>query len=138
MYWPVGPPRIFAAKAPSSEHLPEYDSDDSDSAEVVRNRISLSSGPEDIESLPENREYSSEGEHTDVSQKVGEQQVFEDVELPLSSSSESRPKLRFDDETRAHIVALSVARGGMLFASITVSDLTIWQTKAGASELHGE
>ncbi|KAL7276296.1 WD40 repeat protein [Rhizina undulata] len=140
MYWPLGAPRIYAAKIPAASSPHIYDSDDS-SAELVRNSLSLSSVDNDTDEFEEVNEEPEEEE--DESRKVGEKEVAdqESIEAP-----EKKEKGRAKDSAangedgrnrdKRNIVALKVARNGLVFATITTSELTIWQTKPTAVVAH--
>jgi hypothetical protein len=146
MYWPVGTPRIYAAKLPAVISPPVYDSDDG-SAELVRNSLSASSGSgngdgeddegfEEVKELPEEEDDDALGQD---GQKVGEKEVVDQDMLDVpkknradraDSTTSSISGLGKDGEPgRGDIIALKVARNGFLFATITASELTIWQMK---------
>ncbi|KAH0607581.1 uncharacterized protein H6S33_002615 [Morchella sextelata] len=153
MYWPVGTPRIYAAKLPAVISPPVYDSDDG-SAELVRNSLSASSGSgngdgeddegfEEVKELPEEEDDDALGQD---GQKVGEKEVVDQDMLDVpkknradraDSTTSSISGLGKDGEPgRGDIIALKVARNGFLFATITASELTIWQMKPTAVVAH--
>lgn len=117
MYWPVGAPRIYAAKLPvPSIPPPSYDSRNPSTSSV---RASTDSGPNPpaAASVDESSE--------DENRKVGEQEVVdedEDAKAPPPPTPEQH-------QDASHIIALKVARNGNLFATVTSAELTIWQTK---------
>ena len=130
MYWPIGAPRVYAAKVPQPSISLEYDSEDA--AEFSRhNRLSISSVPDDPEH-PESTKGSIDDE--DEGRKIGEQEVEDEESLPETPSAQSGrgpTRSTSNEESRTHIVALRVARSGMLFATVTRAELTIWQMKVG-------
>jgi len=130
MYWPIGAPSIYAAKIPPPATGIDYDSDES--AELVRNSLSLSPAPAedgDETDLPkETVEDEEDG------RKVGEREVEDEESLPETPTAQDEQESTTsdgaqDDESRTHIVALRVARTGSLFATIARAELTIWQMK---------
>lgn len=147
MYWPLGTPRIFAAKLPPDSLPPEFDSDD-DSAELVQSSPSLSSkydeeDEDDYERVNgEEDDDDDEDESAQQGKKVGEKEVM-DQELKEAPRQRSKRKGidrttrgtlsvgEHEEEQKRNILSLKVARNGMLFATITSSELTIWQMKVG-------
>lgn len=147
MYWPLGTPRIYAAKLPATSSPPTYDSDD-DSAELVRNSLSASSGSErgeeDFEEVKEVPEDDDEDALGQDGQKVGEKEVVDQdmLEVPKkkigkadSAASSISGAGKDNDQGRGDIIALKVARNGFLFAAVTGSELTIWQMKVSEHTL---
>lgn len=124
MYWPLGTPRIYAAKLPAVSAPPIYDSDD-DSAELVRNSLSSSSGVGEEDDEVKELADDDEDEARD-GQKIGEKEVAD--EIPQQRTDPVVDDADADIETG--ILALKIARNGVLFATITAAELTIWQTKA--------
>lgn len=129
MYWPLGTPRIYVAKLPAVSAPPVYDSDD-DSAELVRNSLSGSSGAGEDDDDSNVKELAEDDEEeTRDGQKIGEKEVADevpqrtdedgDVEAPAATAATG-------------VLALKVARNGVLFATVTAAELTIWQTKVSA------
>jgi hypothetical protein len=136
MYWPIRAPTIFVAKVPPPSQSIDYDSEES--AELVRHSLSIGSVPDD-EGNEAGKEATDEEEE---GRKIGEKEVEEDGST--SGTSDAEDKLRNgeaesalvnSEETRSHLVALRVARSGLLFATITRSELTIWQTKVRFNRL---
>ncbi|KAI5818466.1 RIC1-domain-containing protein [Pyronema omphalodes] len=137
MYWPIRAPTIFVAKVPPSSQSIDYDSEES--AELVRHSLSIGSVPDD-EGNEAGKEATDEEED---GRKIGEKEVEEDGSSSGTSdvedklrNGESESALGNGEETRSHLVALRVARSGLLFATITRSELTIWQTKPTAVVAH--
>jgi hypothetical protein len=130
MYWPIGVPRVYKANVPPPEAPIDYDSDGS--AELVRNSLSLSNAP--LEDPDQSGSAKGSTEDDDEGRKVGEQEVEDEESLPETSAHGGEKGMgdsALDEATRTHILALRVARSGVLFATITRAELTIWQMKVG-------
>ena len=131
MYWPIAAPRVYVARVPPPAVPIDYDSEGS--AELVRRRLSVSSAVTDAEADPDvNGSTKNCVEEEDEGRKVGEQEVEDEESLPDTPGATSHHHRRSSescDEARSHITAIRVARNGHLFATITRTELTIWQTK---------
>ena len=152
MYWPIRAPRIYVAKIPPPSIPIDYDSEES--AELVQHSLSFSStaavaaaaaaADGDDAADPEGSRQESTEDEDEEGRKVGEKEVEVEDEEPSETPSagaktaaaRSPPTLAAsaaqDEATRSHIVALRVARSGLLFATVTRAELTIWQTKVSA------
>lgn len=142
MYWPLGTPRIYAAKLPATSTPPVYDSDDG-SAELVRNSLSTSSGiDEEEEDFEKVKELPEDDDEAQDGQKVGEKEVVDQdmLEVPkrkgpgkrIDSRASSVSAGAEEGAEEGDIIALKIARNGFLFATITGSELTIWQMKVSS------
>lgn len=119
MYWPVGAPRIYAAKLPiPSIAPPSYDSRNHSTSSA---RASTDSTAEPTPPAAASVDECSEDEN----RKVGEQEVVDEDE-EAKALPQPTPEQHQD---ASHIIALKVARNGSLFATVTSAELTIWQTK---------
>ena len=155
MYWPIRAPRVYVAKIPPPSIPIDYDSEES--AELVQHSLSFSStaaataatataaaaADGDNAADPEGSRQGSTEDEDEEGRKVGEKEVeVEDDEASetpgagaktAAAAARSPPTLAAstgqDEATRSHIVALRVARSGLLFATVTRAELTIWQTK---------
>lgn len=145
MYWPLGTPRIFSAKF--TNLVTTYDSDDNTETDTL---VALS--PVD------NVEASSSQSHSDnpllnnglglgkddpVNSRQKDWPNISSASSPHISrdgssveSKISRPNLDviFSEETSGQLasgalLALRMSRNGALFATLSVSEMTIWQTK---------
>ncbi|CUS15732.1 unnamed protein product [Tuber aestivum] len=171
MYWPLGTPRIYAAKPPLDSSPPAYDFDDG-SGKLIQNspslllrdgdggdgdeddhceRVNNEDGEDDDDDDDDDDDEDDEddGENSQEGKKVEEKEII-DLELrgallpPWPKGKGTDLKIRNhqsalgreEEERRKHILSLKVARSGMLFATITVSDLTIWQMKPTAVVAH--
>lgn len=146
MYWPLGTPRIFYAKGSNSPTT--YDSDDAHDSETL-----VAVSPNDFGEIT-GTGLRSEG------RKLGKEKEEEAGSASLQSSStshidnkKSRSSLNVtisEDVNKkagsSAILALKMSRNGALFATINISELTIWQTKVrldyrhesqGCSETYG-
>jgi hypothetical protein len=141
MYWPIGAPRIYAA---SSSRTPkarviQFD-DDAESRETTEGSGSLINAPSSTE---EDREEDTDGYEAESGLRTPmtpmtpgvPKQVEEDAaQRPLSARALGRLDEKLEDIiTKAEgepILALRISRSGHLFAVITATSLTVWQTKA--------
>lgn len=130
MYWPIAAPRVYVARVPPPAVPIDYDSEGS--AELVRHRLSVSSAADDPD---QNDSVKGSTEDEDEGRKVGEKEVEDEESLPDTPSASSRGNQHQNstnsspNEELSHIIALRVARNGHLFATVTKTELTIWQTK---------
>lgn len=114
-YWPISSPSVFAATKHGNRETTRVSSD----------------GLEDGE-LDAERGGSNGASHTPIPQ---EESVKEegDVTEPTASGRPRRQRTTdrsHDDDIHGEIIAIRVTRSGHMFATLTRSTLTIWQTKA--------
>lgn len=137
MYWPIGAPRIYAASTSNAPrgHTLESD-DDAESRETTEGSGSLVNAPSTISGgdqedgrtspdvfsdppktprTPGIRPVEQDGHHHLSARSLGD--------LGASINSASR------DPDKEPILSIKLSRAGHLFATITNSTLTIWQTK---------
>ena len=127
-YWPISSPSVFAA---TKHTLPERPQASHDGAEPtsqdprqggrpgVAADDSTQGSVADSEERTEGDESSTHGEHG-VEEKPVEQKPKQHRETEHLS----------EDDVSGEIIAIKVTRSGHMFATITRSTLTIWQTKA--------
>lgn len=131
MYWPIGAPRIYAAstsKAPG-HHTFELE-DDAESRETTEGSGSLLEAPSiggdgDLENP------------SDASTPVTPMTPMTPGIKPVEHDTQRRQSVRFNghDTTLSEsadnepLLSLKISRTGHLFAVITSTSLTIWQTK---------
>ncbi|OAK98731.1 RIC1-domain-containing protein [Phaeosphaeriaceae sp. SRC1lsM3a] len=113
-YWPISSPSVFAATKHGNRETTRVSSD----------------GLEDGE-LDAERGGSNGASHTPIPQ---EESVKEegDVTEPTASGRPRRQRTTdrsHDDDIHGEIIAIRVTRSGHMFATLTRSTLTIWQTK---------
>lgn len=135
MYWPIGLPRIYAASSSSKAHqgrvfLSEDDAASRDTAE------GSFSPPRDLSTI-------SEQEESDFQQQVpltpatpltpGIKSVDHDHVSPkIYNGDENVVDRNFGQVGKEPVLAVRISRTGHLFATITATTLTIWQTKPTA------
>lgn len=136
MYWPIGAPRIYAAsnsQAPKDRVL-EFD-DDAESRETTEGSGELLDVPSTTSDGGPNEDNRLHLGHTTplTPTTPGIKPVEHDAQGRLSTrllkdtvESMGNPPVSADKEP---ILALRVSRIGHLFAVITSTSLTIWQTK---------
>ena len=127
MYWPIGAPRIYAAsnsKSLEEERVFESD-DDAESREITEDSGSLElEGKQEVE-----REAGSGATTPIIPLTPGIKPVEHDTHRrphPRSFAYESSASGAPDKEP---LLALKISRIGHLFAVITSTSLTIWQSK---------
>jgi RAB6A-GEF complex partner protein 1 len=128
MYWPIGAPRIYAASSSkTSKNIIQVD-DEAESRGAIEwgvNTQDLSSNPvrDNQNPLPEQLTPSI----------LGIASAGQDIQNRLSTRSTSDFSDKLGDvvtQTKNKtILAIKVSRSGHLFAVVTATSLTIWQTK---------
>ena len=144
MYWPVGAPRIYAASSSKSTgNLTVESDDDAESREATDGSGSLLEAPSTVSGDRSDDGISApSGTSTPMSPgtpgvKPIEQQEPQSAlsarllrpEVPLSSAAAASAR-------KEALLALRVSRTGHLFAVISPTSLTIWQTKV-CTPTHG-
>jgi hypothetical protein len=137
MYWPIGAPRIYAASSSkaSKDRMLESD-DDAESRDTTEGSGSLLNAPS-INSgggSEDDGERRLEGAATPITPTTpGIRPVELDYHRRLSARSVGQDgfspgfgQIQADQEP---LLALRISRTGHLFAVITSTSLTIWQTK---------
>ena len=140
MYWPIGAPRIYAASnsKSASEHTFESD-DDAESRETTEGSGSLLEAPI---TTPDGNQ---EGEHEAGSGSTTPVIPSTPGILPIEHDNHGHSLLRLGGHEamrsgsadKEPLLALKISRIGHLFAVITATSLTIWQTKVNNSEDFG-
>jgi hypothetical protein len=134
MYWPIGAPRIYAASTSKAPQGPTFElDDDAQSRETTEGSGSLLEAP----SIggDENEDISG------VSTPVTPMTPITPGIKPVEHDTQRRVSVRFNghDNTLSAsadnepLLSLKMSRSGHLFAVITSTSLTIWQTKACSS-----
>jgi hypothetical protein len=130
MYWPIGAPRIYAAS--KHELYPAYTTTSDDGSE----RESTTETEEDdrtngtaIPARDGEEDATSEDEingdaHAVSASAAGRRES--DVQTLKSNGAAQQAA---DDDPGGEIVGLQLSRSGHMFATITKSTLTVWQTK---------
>ena len=110
MYWPLGAPNVYALSKHATERANVYHSDD---------------GVEKTESSRGNGVGGQSGSSTD-----GQQNNLPNISVNGGPAENGNGDSREELSAREReIIAAKVSRGGGIFATITRSTLTLWQTK---------
>ncbi|KAJ9627707.1 WD40 repeat protein [Taxawa tesnikishii (nom. ined.)] len=117
MYWPIAAPKIYAASKQTA-HKKTTTTDDGLQDLEPRDASKPSLGSSDLLRSEDNGDH---GEETLLQNSEATRKEVAEVEEP-----EERRQSVQDNHT---IVGMKVARSGHLFATITRSSLSIWQTK---------
>jgi hypothetical protein len=137
MYWPIGAPRIYAASSSkaSKDRVLESD-DDAESRETTEGSGSLLNAP----SIDSEGGLEGDGERRLSEATTPLTPVTPGIK-PVEYDIQRRPSTRFIGQDGAFpalgpiqadkepLLALRISRTGHLFAVITSTTLTIWQTK---------
>ena len=132
MYWPIGAPRIYAATSSSTsqKHIVEVD-DDAESRETTEGSGSVveDRGIDSEDRSEEDQEITS-GLSTPVTPITpGIKPVEHDTQRRFSEKLLAHEAGSFKATDKQPLLALRMSRSGHLFAVITTTSLTIWQTK---------
>ncbi|KAF2460727.1 hypothetical protein BDY21DRAFT_333237 [Lineolata rhizophorae] len=122
MYWPIGAPRVYAATQLASETGRNVATDDN-ASEALRGEGS--------------RQHALNGHGGDAEHDSGlgvEGQLVDAGEQKESAGMEQSPEEwnadeRAEEDIYGEIIGVRLARNGHIFATITRTTLTIWQTK---------
>jgi hypothetical protein len=137
MYWPIGAPRIYAASSSkaSTDRVLESD-DDAESRETTEGSGSLLNAP----SIDSGRGSEDDGERRLSGATTPITPVTPGIK-PVEHDHQRRLSARFIGQDgsvsgfgpvqadKEPLLALRISRTGHLFAVITSTSLTIWQTK---------
>ena len=134
MYWPIGAPRIYAASNHALSREPTLlASDDADSKASLL-ESSLPDSDRDSEAVVAVTGEPKEGGRT--AQDPATKGKNKEVSDPQSRPDTPRDRDGVEDGSDAPltqddgaIIALRASRSGHLFATITTTTLTIWQTR---------
>ena len=110
-YWPISSPSVFAATKHTN---PE------------RTRVSNDGVEEGARHDAPNDSPRPTDKDAAVTQREGTVKEEEPVSSPPPRASDQLP----EDDIHGEIIAIRVTRSGHMFATLTQSTLTIWQTKA--------
>lgn len=130
MYWPIGTPRIYAtssSRAPACRLVVSHDglSSPLDS--------SLAASPAFPSGQPRGIDDDLLPPPTPVTPSSPKTPRIESVEHDDDGSTDSRPESRGSDvddlPLKDPVLAMRISRSGNLFAVITATSITVWQTK---------
>jgi len=132
MYWPIGAPRIYAvtnSKLPRDRIL-ESD-DDAESREATEGSGSLVDAPSiDLDGRAEDEQENASGLSTPVTPMTpGIKPVEHDTQRRFPPRFSGQETFLSGIAEKEPLLALRISRTGHLFAVITSTSLTIWQTK---------
>ena len=129
-YWPISAPSVYAT---SKQKLPEACIATSDDGVSHPGQLQTYPGAsydaqdEDPESIESSADPVTEDEDEDAKQR---QRRMDDDEKKSTATKDVPPKESFSEEDiSGEIIGIRVTRSGHMFATITHSTLTIWQTK---------
>ena len=135
MYWPIGAPRIYAAsnsKADARQYEFEEEDDDAESRETTEGSGSLLNTP----SVEGGGELQAELPPLPKTPKTPNTPGISPVEqhdwqspAPAQGNGNGNGNRFSRSVERDPLLALQISRTGHLFAVITSTSLTIWQTK---------
>jgi RAB6A-GEF complex partner protein 1 len=134
MYWPVGAPRIYAASNSSTSKGRIYHlNDDVESHEATRSSSYINASNAASDSAQDDEELLS-GHLTPTTPRTPAiQPVEHDAQRRLLARSldhlEDGHHDTIREAERQPILGLKMSRTGHLFAVITATSMTIWQTK---------
>ncbi|TVY56015.1 RAB6A-GEF complex partner protein 1 [Lachnellula cervina] len=133
MYWPIGAPRIYAASniKAAKERIFEFD-DDAESRETTEGSGSLVDAPSAVAEDREHDELQSSIPIPSTPITPGIKPVEHASEQNLSTRLSSRDASFSRSADTEPLLALRISRTGHLFAVITSTSMTIWQTKPTA------
>jgi len=132
MYWPTGAPRIYAASSSrvNKHQVVEFD-DDAESRETTEGSGSLLNAPS-VDSESKSDDGPSAPSTPPVTPGIQPVEQF-DTQRYFSTrlTGQNAPIAGgvSDSTEKEPLIALRISRTGHLFAVITETSLTIWQTK---------
>ncbi len=132
MYWPVGAPRIYAASnSKSAKELVLASDDDAESRETIEGS---SSSLEALNIAPDGRQDNGHDVGSGATTPVipstpGIKPVEHDIHGRPHSQSVGSEAVKLGPVDKEPLLSLKISRIGHLFAVITSTSLTIWQTK---------
>jgi hypothetical protein len=113
-YWPISSPSVFAATKHTDPRRPQV-SHDGVEHKQPREKHDESNGGSHTQTEDEAYTQGKSG----VEEKDGEH-----------LSQRSAPDASIEEDIHGEIIAIRVTRSGQMFATLTRTTLTIWQTKA--------
>lgn len=117
-YWPISSPSVFAATKSTNLERTPVSHDGADEA---------SQNGRDGASEAETESTNGIDDKELTGRKEGLEEELQEREARRTSSSAQFA----EDDVHGEIVAIRVTRSGQLFATLTRTTLTIWQTKVG-------
>lgn len=136
MYWPIGAPRIYAASSSKAVQNRTLESDDdAESRGTEEGGGSLLEAQIGALKLEDGQDASYGGSPTPMTPKTpGIRPVEHDSEGRYFPQFSSQLSTFIGSADKEPLLSLKISRIGHLFAVITSTTLTIWQTKARTSQ----
>lgn len=136
MYWPIGAPRVYAASSSKSptDRVLEFD-DDAESRETTEGSGSLIEAPNvGSEGRGDGQYEPASGLSTPITPITpGIKPVEHDTQRRFSNRFLGQDPSFARSADKEPLLGLKISRTGHLFAVITATSLTIWQTKVSWS-----
>ena len=131
MYWPVGGPRVYSASRQTLRESQFTTSEDALDSDEEDNSLKGNDNGEEVGSSggQEPAEESEEGQEEVTRISNSKNDGVAEEQGPERGPAEKAQSPDSDDELSENIIGLRLSRSGHLFASITQSTMTIWQTK---------
>ena len=117
-YWPISSPSVFAATKNTTLERTPVSHDGTDEAS------------QDGQDGASEAETESTNETDDTKSTEGEEEVQYEGKEQIARQTSSLDQFA-EDDVHGEIIAIRVTRSGQLFATLTRTTLTIWQTKVG-------
>ena len=127
-YWPISSPSVFAAAKHTHPERTQTSHDGAEPTSDARRHGVEGDGPES--SVTDSEEL----DESDESAVQSGREVKEKIVQPKSTLHRGTEQLP-EDDVSSNIIGIKVTRSGHMFATITRSTLTIWQTKARLDEI---
>lgn len=126
MYWPIGAPKVYALS--KHELLDEHVLTSDDDAGCASPSNASGSPTLGIDGRPPSQPHTRRDDSNDA-QVDRPEKPKEDDRAPAATKDNAPAVKLLGDGSQEGIVGLQVTRSGHVFATITRSALTIWQTK---------
>lgn len=139
MYWPIGAPRVYAAcnNKASRDRQHQFD-DDAESSHATEDASYINAPSANLEVPQDEEGMLSAGHLTPSTPRTPAIQPVEHHAQPenstRSSSSLMASNAAVKEAQKQPILGLRMSRQGHLFAVITATSMTIWQTKVLSSQ----
>jgi hypothetical protein len=135
MYWPIGAPRIYAATNSKASRKVFQDDEDAESSEVTESSGFLQNVQNaNLDAVRDDQNLLTEPQVPSTPITPSVTPVDQDAHKRFSTRNVSGLSDGCDDAIKQaekeHILAVRTSRTGHLFAVVTATSLTIWQTKA--------
>jgi RAB6A-GEF complex partner protein 1 len=134
MYWPIGAPQIYAATTSKVTTRKVFqDGEDAESHEATESEFLQNAQNPNLDAVRDDQNLLTEPQTPSTPTPSGVT-VDQDSHKRFSTRNTSRLSDGSDDAIKQaekeHILAIRISRTGHLFAVVTATSLTIWQTKA--------